>query len=203
MRRSTSLQRHVPASRSCHRRARFPFQPRRLTISPSLNPTRQGGFTLLELLVVLFIVGIVISMGALSVGTSGPERLLHQEVRRLQALITLAGEEAMFNFGEYGLELTRTGYGFRLFDASGHWGAVSDGSLMKDRTLVADARFYLTVEGEKVTLEKKKQGTPQLFFYSSGEWTPFELEIRREGEVLYTLKGNAAGGLKREGEAQE
>ena len=57
-------------------------------------PRRQTGFTLLEILVVLILLGIILSVAVLSTG-GVKERELEQEVQRMVRLIQLAKEEAV------------------------------------------------------------------------------------------------------------
>ena len=57
--------------------------------------SKPSGFSLLELLVVLFIIGILVTMFTLSVGVTGGDREVDNEIDRLQALLKLAGEEAI------------------------------------------------------------------------------------------------------------
>ena len=55
----------------------------------------QSGFTLLELLVVLVIIGILLTMASLSVGGGGEQRQLREEAERITALLALAADEAI------------------------------------------------------------------------------------------------------------
>ena len=65
---------------------------------------RAAGFTLLELLVVVFIIGIMATMFTLSVGVAGgTDRELRRETERLQTLLALALEDASFQSRELGL----------------------------------------------------------------------------------------------------
>ncbi len=57
--------------------------------------TTASGFTLLELLVVLVIIGIVSSFAVLSTGLATHDKPLDKEAQRLLALMQMAGEEAV------------------------------------------------------------------------------------------------------------
>ena len=49
-------------------------------------PCRRAGFTLIEILVVVSIIGIVLSIAVISLGVLGDDRELREEARRLAAL---------------------------------------------------------------------------------------------------------------------
>ena len=85
-------------------------------MSPKLMPRRTtfnrptSGFTLLELLVVLLIVGILVSLLTLSVGLVGADSAQRREAERIEALVQLAGEETMLHGIEMGLRVYRRAY---------------------------------------------------------------------------------------------
>ena len=55
---------------------------------------RTRGFTLLEILVVIVIIGVMVSMVSLSVGVLGADREVEDETRRFWAVVRQAREEA-------------------------------------------------------------------------------------------------------------
>src|ERR1041384_981037 len=72
----------------------------------------QGGFTLLELLVVMVIIGIVISVASVSVNVLGRDNQLEDQAKRLNAVISQAREEAEMQARDMGLFIERDGYLF-------------------------------------------------------------------------------------------
>ncbi len=165
-------------------------------------PARCRGFTLIELMVVIVIVGIITSLAALSVGRSGDDQL-GEEVRRLAALCELASEEAIITGRQFGVHLTPQGYRFLVY-REGQWQDPQDDRLLRERHLPEelDAVLRLYVDGLAVVLDEEsgvqktpsKKGSvqgqeqeqgllaeadegprPQLLFLSSGEQSPAEL----------------------------
>ncbi len=153
---------------------------------------RHSGFSLLELLVVVFIIGILATMFTLSVGVTGGDRELEREVDRLSALIGLASEEAVFQGREIGLRFLPRGYEFSIFDPEENaWILLSGDELFSPRELPDELLVELEIDGRAVVLkvdDERQRGSeddpdddyrPQIFIFSSGDVTPFELLLRR------------------------
>lgn len=163
------------------------------------RPLAARGFTLLELLVVLVLVGIIISFAVLSVGDGGRQERLRQEAERIATLFALAGEEAVLRSLEFGVVLQRGGYLFVTYDGSS-WQPVTDDDLFREHALPDGVELSLFMDGLQVSLEprglaREVAPTPQLLFFSSGERIPFELSLGyRDGAPLaYRLQGPLLG----------
>jgi len=167
------------------------------------------GFSLLELLVVVFIIGILATMFTLSVGLTSGDRELEREADRLQALLQLASEDAVMQGRELGLRFYPDGYEFSALDpVENRWGVVSQDPLLRERKLEQDVELLVTIEGREIDLEAaqderderlnaaakaaddeeaddeeedtKADYRPQVFLFSSGDLTPpFKIEMRR------------------------
>ncbi|HAS77079.1 MAG TPA: type II secretion system protein GspH, partial [Marinobacter adhaerens] len=74
--------------------------------------SRQTGFTLIEILVVLVVVGLLASLAVFTMGGSSQQRELENEVRELYLLMQTASEQAVLNNLELGLKLEEDGYQF-------------------------------------------------------------------------------------------
>lgn len=162
---------------------------------------RSSGFTLLELLVVLVLIGVIISFAVLSVGDGGRQERLRQEAERLTSLFNLASEEAVLQSMELGVVLQRGGYAFMTYDGNG-WLPVTGDDLFREHALPDGVELALFMDGLQVSLvpptaEQEEALEPQLWFSSSGERTPFELSLSyREGAALvYRLQGPLLGAL--------
>lgn len=157
---------------------------------------RSRGFTLLEVLVVMVIIGIVVSFAVLSL--KGDEKSLEEEARRLQALIALTGQEAVMQSRELAVEFTPDGYNFITFDGT-QWQPLVDDEILRTRTLPSELVLDYQAEGEHLTIGAKddEASPPRIYFLSSGEMTPFHVTVRRRGESDgYVLTGNARGKTK-------
>jgi general secretion pathway protein H len=161
---------------------------------------RCRGFTLLELMVVLVIIGIILTFAVLSIGDGGRQDQLEQEARRLQALCSLASEEAVLRSRELGVVLQRHGYAFVDYDGE-VWQPLSGDSLFREHTLPESMELKLIIDGLPVELTeqpREKEPTPQLLFFSSGERQPFELTVayRDDPPLAFRLQAPLLGPLK-------
>lgn len=168
---------------------------------------RAAGFTLVEMLVVLVIIGVMIAGAVLAIGVAGRDRALETEANRFAALIDFAREQAELQSRELGVRMTAAGYTFVAFDAfSNEWAEIGDDAL-RARTLPDGLRFDLTLEGRRVVLKESAEGlslAPQIGVQSSGDLTPFSLEIARIGTqsriiVSTDEQGEVAAGKLSEG----
>jgi general secretion pathway protein H len=146
---------------------------------------RSGGFTLIEILVVVVIIAVVTAGVLLSVSaTSGHDRELEKESERMLALLNYTREQAEVRTREFGLLCTGNSYQFVNFDPRrGQWATVETDDILRARELPEGLSITLQVEGRPIVLKPPadpKDLTPQLMLYSNGDLTPFELTLLRD-----------------------
>ena len=164
------------------------------------------GFTLLELLVVVVIIGVIASFAVLSIGNRAIEGRLEREAHRLQELIALAADEAVLQGTELGFAQTADGYTFLGLDPKGQWRPLEDAGALRARALEEPFYLQLRVDGRPVAPLKLRDETdpgheikPQVLLLSSGEATQFVLDLRaRDYAPHCTLEGDLLGRLKLE-----
>lgn len=157
---------------------------------------RSRGFTLLELMVVLFIIGISVSFAVLSIGDNRADRL-HREANRLEAVIQLASQEAVMKSTQLGLRLADGRYVF-VRQIKRRWKPLSgDPELGGHRVPDGVSVELLTGgEGNRQSSQSNKDdpNLPQIILYSSGELTPFRIAVRDESlDGYYVLRGRIDG----------
>ena len=148
---------------------------------------RQAGFTLLEILVVLIIVGLMASLAVFTMGGSSQQRELTNEVRELYLLMQTASEQAVVNNRELGLQLEPDGYQFVAYDdESGDWKASGE-RLFRSRSLPEWMVVTEFIESDAPRLASAEdEMRPDVVFFSSGETTPFEIEFTVGKNTDYT-----------------
>jgi general secretion pathway protein H len=149
--------------------------------------TRAHGFSLLELLVVVALIGIVAGTVVLSMGVVGSDREVEQETLRLRSLLDLLREEALMQTRDYGVLFTAAGYRFYIYDyVQQLWVEPPDDELLAQRDLPEALNLALTVEERDVVLTpsfdrlEDDEPQPQIMILSSGELTPFSAEFARD-----------------------
>lgn len=175
--------------------------------SRSVHCHRQGGFTFLEILAVIVIIGITITFASLALSSRAADERLATEADRLHALLSLAAEEAIVQGEQIGLLLAADGYAFYHLEEN-QWTAYEQGAL-HERILPEGMRLYLADDGREAVQipvhknssknpdKDKKVITPQILLLSSGEITPFVLQLRAEHiKAYYQAEGNITGEIK-------
>jgi len=175
------------------------------------------GFTLIEILVVVVIIGIITAVAFLSFGILGENRDLDREARRLSSLIQLISDEATTQGRDFGLECMLGGYRFVEYDPLlDQWFEVENDDYLAQREFEAGTELELFLEEHRVLLHKEAQKTkpdkkgdeepkrdltddylPHVLIMSSGDVTPFELKfVRLADRNEVTLTMSAAGELE-------
>lgn len=161
---------------------------------------KNKGFTLLELLVVVVLLGIVSSFAVLSLNIVGLETELEQETKKIHALINLAKEEAIIQAQEIALVVGKKNYYFQYYDWDKKDWFEKEDKVFRQRKIHEGLKIYLESQTEKI-ISKKEDDEEKLnraFFLSSGEQSEFivKISIREEEQNYYRIIGEINGVLK-------
>jgi len=170
---------------------------------------RCRGFSLIEILVVIVIVGIVMSIAVLSLTLVGGDRDVRDEALRVLTLLEVAQDESMLQGREFGLELMQGSYRFVEFDPiTGQWSEVIGDDTLRLRELPEEVELALYIEDRRVLLKADPVRTddddrgvesyaPHILIYSSGDVTPFELRFMRDiDDTSVAIRGDQAGTIE-------
>ncbi len=145
---------------------------------------RARGFTLMEILVVLAIIGIVTAGVLLSLNLTGRDPQLKTAGRRLLALMHYTRDQAELQTRSYGIVFQPRTYQFVVYSVRRNiWRAVSEDGALRKRKLPAGLSFQVTVDARRIVLRAHKHPTsliPQVMIYSDGELSSFKITIVRE-----------------------
>ena len=182
-------------------------------------PARRGaaagarGWTLLEILLVLAIIGVLAAAVVVGIGDAGQRRRVQAEAERLALAIEHARTEAAGRNEVLGMTVSANGYAFkRLGNGSDGWGALSSGALggwtaeggvgfeidaafgaqgaVQDR---ADARRRGGDESEADDAdseEDERANWPGVAIYPSGEITPLSILVSKEDVPAWVVRSD-------------
>jgi general secretion pathway protein H len=156
------------------------------------------GFTLIELMVVVFLIGLIAAAVVLTPSFGGRDAELEKEGERAYNLLTYVRDKAQLQTHEFGLFLSDTTYQFLTFDPRRSvWRSVDEDDVLRQRQLPDGLKLRLVVEGRQVILksaqeqaredakkdkdQREKDRVPHIMLFSNGDLTPFQLTLEREG----------------------
>jgi general secretion pathway protein H len=155
-----------------------------------------SGFSLIELLVVVVIVGVIALAVTLSI-SGGAQRQVQREAERFEALAAQACEQAELGGREIGIDIGSSGYSFTLL-AGTEWQDFPDDAELRRRRWPDGMQVVLSREGRGVDLSSATDVEPQIVCFSSGELTPFALVLALGDAPRYRVSGSEDATLKTE-----
>lgn len=208
-----------------------------------MNNVRHQGFTIIEIMVVITIIGIMTGLIAVSMTTTDPQKQLNREALRFKALIQMAQEEALFSQEEIGVIVNEQGYKFARWSVvqpvSGlesddeddpattpvnpfldnntippTWNLMAEEKEFRAYELSEEFEIILEVDQEQIDLnagedpqrqrakraedileEEEEELEPNIFILSSGEISPFVMEmyVKDNSDVMAKISANEAG----------
>ena len=160
---------------------------------------RAVGFTLLEILLVVTIIGILASVVVLGATDVGRQRTVRAEAERLALAVELARDEARLRNAVWGLLVDRASYRFQEYDdAGGEWHDVERREFSADATGnniefvvgVLENVEPASVDGpwsskagagespaRATGLDDDEARPPDVVIYPGGEMTPFKITV--------------------------
>jgi general secretion pathway protein H len=174
------------------------------------------GFTLIEILVVLVLLGLISSIALTTVGGGNQSRELKNEVNRLHAVLLLAAEEAIYSNDEIGVVIEEDLYEFLVYDEEKKNWQGSDKHALRSYTLPE----WISLDFQREGKERKILGSdkddnndltaelsddvfdaaqsskvPQFMLLSSGEVTGFiiGMQIQDDHDSRIEIKTNEQG----------
>lgn len=184
-----------------------------VTVS-ALGARSSSGFSLLELLVVLLLIGLIASAVTVNVNSGGRDIYIESSVRNLANVAEYVLDEAQIDGVNYGLMLREEGvdgdfatrYYWLQRDLDG-WKPVSArADVFDDGVFPPDVEVQLNLSDAPVaelTLDQqddqdepdKERLLPQLVFYTNGEVTEGEIDVRQRdtGTLLWRIRWDLLG----------
>lgn len=176
------------------------------------------GFTLLEVMLVVLLMGLAATAVTMTMGNSGPKQQLTREAQRFMAATETVLDETVLSGQFIGIVVDKDKYHFVLFKEN-KWQPLEQDRLLAEKQLPEGISLSVELEGlplvqedeeqdswfdepfiEESDADKKKFPEPQIMLLPSGEMTAFELSFiarDNQGETVEVLvSGDSLGRLK-------
>ena len=151
---------------------------------------RPAGFTLVELLVVMVIIGITLGLASLNAIPS-PRQNLQQEAQRIALLLQLARDEAIVRNRQVAFEANPERYRFIVRNDTG-WEPVTRDDLLRERTfksgplqLVLEPNSSINPGALRIVFGREPVDKPFVLTLASG---PDAVAIRADGVGHFTVE---------------
>jgi len=147
---------------------------------------RARGFSLIEIMVVVFIIGLISAAVVIKFAGNNRDTALDQEAERLDALFDYVREQAELQTRDFGFRASDHGYSFVVFDVlANQWRPVEEDDALRDRELPEGLEPHMVVEGRSIVLDREKKNLkdfqPQILIFANGDLSSFEISLQREG----------------------
>jgi general secretion pathway protein H len=151
-----------------------------------VSATRARGFTLIEIMVVVVIIGVITAVFIVTFTSGRHDEQLEREAQKLEALFDYAREQAELQTRDYGFRINDREYSFVVFDVLGNeWRPVEEDDSLRMRPFPEGIEPSVVVEGRKIVLDVKKKEiedfSPTILIFANGDLSSFELILKREG----------------------
>lgn len=157
------------------------------------------GYTLIEILVVLFIISIVTSVALLTISRN-QNKQLETFANELAQTMSLAEEQAMLQSTVLGLRLDDHSFHFATMqqaiegEKKTGWSPLQD-TILGQHPIPSDIQLAVQVGGQKLGNDNSKP-IPQVIISTNGEITPFTIYVGKKGEKpRFSITGDADGNI--------
>lgn len=148
------------------------------------------GYTLIEILVVLFIISIVTGVGLLSIRYN-ENKQLESLANKMSETLQLAEEQALLQPMVLGLSIDQEKMQFFQSEKN-EWLPIQD-QILKQQMIPGQFQMVLATKTSQAQ-EIDKKPRPQIIISTNGDITPFTIYLGKKGEKpKFAISGDADG----------
>ena len=149
-----------------------------------------GGFTLIEILVVILLMVIVLGMVGLSIGRD-ESRAVREEAERLSAVLNSVREEAIMQAQIVAVRFDAGSYAFERLNQEREFEEIEGDSLMRARALPPEMEFSaVSLDGQPA-----RRRARVVFFPTGAAQSAFVVTLQ-QGAAIWRVEGGLDGAIK-------
>ncbi|WP_058479633.1 type II secretion system minor pseudopilin GspH [Legionella waltersii] len=153
--------------------------------------TPHKGFTLIEILIVIVIIGITIGFALVAFGDFGESKRIRFAAEQLLNTIKLSQQKAILESSTLGLKLDKSSYQILKFVNNKEWKPISNQGIFKIHYLPSHTVLHLKKNGNS------EHNSPDIILMPSGDMTLFTLDFGSNSEQSITrIIGSSNGDLE-------
>lgn len=147
------------------------------------NNNSNEGFTLIEILITIAIIGIIIAFAVFAVGDFGQSRRIKSAAEELDLLIGLVQEQAVLEPAVFGINIQPKGYGFFEFvlkdrKTGGKWESLAHDEVLFNHTFPSQMSVSIKPLRNDFNLAAPATSQlPQIIISPNGNMTPFIIDM--------------------------
>ncbi len=135
-----------------------------------------GGFTLIEILVVLLIIGITLGFALLAFGDFGSNRRIVIAAEQFVNYVKFIQQEAIMQTSTLGIIFNQTGYHVIRFESGHHWQTMPNKNIFHQQRFPSNAVVRFENSSTKI-------GEPSIIINAAGDMTAFKLNFSSKNQM--------------------
>ncbi|MDF1758772.1 MAG: type II secretion system minor pseudopilin GspH [Legionellaceae bacterium] len=140
------------------------------------NLYKSSGFTLIEILVVVLIIGIIISFAMLSFGDFGERRKIINSAQHFVNYVGMVKKEAILESNTLAIRINKNRYDVLRFESSSKWRPIAQ-RIFTNQQFPKESTIFFTANNKKVNKN-------MIVINPSGEITPFTLNFAKNKDII-------------------
>ncbi|NRB22841.1 type II secretion system minor pseudopilin GspH [Shewanella sp.] len=177
-----------------------------------MKQLRQQGFTLMEVLLVVLLMGLAASAVTMTMGGADGKKQLERAALQFMAATEMVLDETVLSGHFIGIVIEKTSYKYVFYD-EGKWKSLDRDRILAERQMKEGVEISLVLDGlplvqedeeqdswfdepfidEKTAEEKKKFPEPQILLFPSGEMSAFEMTFFSVDEQGNDIEASVIG----------